>query len=338
MTRNSSPAAGSMTAVRRGLRRRIADGLTALVVIGALKLILHLPERLAWWLGDFAGSIEYRVAGTRRKRARRNLRRVLEWMAANGQGADAYRAAATHPKAFEAIVKSAFRNHGRYYVEMARAPKFTAQWVSERMVVETPDEVAAWMTERRALLLIGMHFGAIEMPGFFAVHRLGLIVAPMETVANERVQRYIFSTRATIGVRIVSLEAAGTELLAALRRNEPVGLIADRDITGAGIEVEMFGAKTKIPAGPVLLAAETGAPMYVSGVRRAGPGRYRGNLRQLQPPEGTSRRERSRAMARDEARLFERIIVDAPEQWLALFHPIWPDLEQPEMRQNGNKA
>ena len=104
--------------------------------------------------------------------------------------------------------------------------------------------------------------------------------------------------------------------------------MADRDLTGGGIEVELFGATTKIPAGPALLAAETGAPVYMSAVRRAGPGRYRGSLRQVPVPEGASRRERSRAMAREEARLFEHFIADAPEQWLALFHPIWPDLEQ----------
>jgi hypothetical protein len=40
-----------------------------------------------------------------------------------------------------------------------------------------------------------------------------------------------------------------------------------------------------------------------------------------------SRREKSRTMIRAEARLFERLISDAPEQWLALFHPIWPDIE-----------
>ena len=30
-------------------------------------------------------------------------------------------------------------------------------------------------------------------------------------------------------------------------------------------------------------------------------------------------------MAQEEAVLFERIIVEAPDQWLAVFHPIWPD-------------
>ena len=31
-------------------------------------------------------------------------------------------------------------------------------------------------------------------------------------------------------------------------------------------------------------------------------------------------------------------ILEAPEQWLALFHPIWPDLEQAQMRDNGKTA
>jgi lauroyl/myristoyl acyltransferase len=345
MTPTASPAPGRPPVPRRGLRRRLADNLTALLVIGALKLILHMPERPIWALADVGGAISYRLSPARRDRARRNLRRVLEWMAANRQGAESYRAAATDPRALEALVRSAFKHHASYIVEMARAPRFTSSWVEERIEVENPVEVDAWLTKGRALILIGLHLGAIEVPGIFAIHHVGRMVSPMETVANARVQRYIFSTRDTIGIRIVNLEEAGGELLAALRRNEAVGLVADRNLTGGGIEVELFGALTKIPAGPVLLAAETGAPTYMSAVRRVGPGRYRGRVRQLPAPEGANRRERSRAMAREEARLFEQFIIDAPEQWLALFHPIWPDLElreaklaQPEMREHGDKA
>jgi KDO2-lipid IV(A) lauroyltransferase len=345
MTRHASSATTRPPLRRRGLRRRLTDNVTALLVIGGLKLILHMPERPVWALADFGGSISYRFSTTRRDRARRNLRRVLEWMAANEQGVETYRAAATDPKALEALVRSAFRNHARYNVELARAPRFTAAWVNDRLDVENPEEVDAWLIPGRALILIGMHFGAIEVPGIFAIHHLRRIVSPMETIANARVQRYIFSTRDTIGIKIVTLEAAGAELLAALRRNEAVGLVADRDLTGGGIEVELFGARTKIPAGPVLLAAETGAPTYMSAVRRIGPGRYRGRVLQLPPPAGANRRERSRAMAREEARLFEQFIIDAPEQWLALFHPIWPDLElreakpgQAQPREDGDGA
>lgn len=335
MTGRASPVSGDHGLPKRGFRRRIADELTAFATIGALKLILHMPEKPLWRMADFAGGISYRVSAARRDRARRNLRRIVEWMASNNLGAESYRRAASDPKALEGIVRSAFRNHARYYVEMARAPKCNARWIEQRMTVETPVEAAALMAGRRAVILVGMHFGAIEMPGFYAVHHLGEIVAPMETVANARIQRYIFSTRATIGTRIVTVAAAGPELIGALRRNEPVGLVADRDITGSGIEVEMFGGKTRIPAGPPILAVESGAPVYVATVRRTGSGRYLGKVWPLATPEGASRRERSRAIAREEARAFEHMIIDAPEQWLALFHPIWPDLEQPTMK-NGS--
>lgn len=328
MTDLAAPGARTEPA-GRGLRRRVADEATAFLVIGALKLLLHMPERFVWALAAFGGGLSYRFSKARRDRARRNLRRVVEWMAANGVGAESYRAAASDPKALEAIVRAAFVNHVLYYVELARAPKFTPEWVSDHLFVETPDDVRAWLKPNRALIIVGLHLGAIEVPGIFAVQHVGKIVAPMETIANPRVQRYIFSTRDTVGVRIVTLAEAG-ELIASLHRNEAVGLVADRNLTRGGIEVELFGAPTKIPAGPALIGIETGAPMYVSAVRRVGRGRFSGRLVLLEASSEGGRRERSRAIAREEARLFEQFIIDAPEQWLSVFLPIWPDLEQPQ--------
>jgi hypothetical protein len=40
-------------------------------------------------------------------------------------------------------------------------------------------------------------------------------------------------------------------------------------------------------------------------------------------------------MMQEEARLFERVVVDAPDQWLACFHQIWPDLERPARNDSG---
>src|SRR5450759_2686992 len=130
MTGLASPASGIHAAPRRGLRRRIVEELVAFAAIGGLKLVLHLPEKPLWRLADLAGGIAYRVSTVRRDRARRNLRRIVEWMAANGQGAESYRRAASDPRALEEIVRSAFRNHARYYVEMARAPRCNTRWVS----------------------------------------------------------------------------------------------------------------------------------------------------------------------------------------------------------------
>jgi phosphatidylinositol dimannoside acyltransferase len=334
MSRQASPPA----AARPGLRRRVADRAVAGVVIGGMELIRRLPDAPLWWLGNAAGNIEYWAAKRRRDEARRNLRRVSQWMAAQGVGEERFRRAATDEKALEAVVRSSFRHHAHYYIELARAPRFDWNYLEKRLVIDTPENVDAALAERKALLLVGLHFGTIELPGFLALHKIGQVVAPMESLRNERIQAYMKRTRGVIGVRILTIEEAGPELLAVLRRNEPIGIIADRDLTGSGVEVELFGARTKIPAGPPLLATETGAPAYVAGVRRVGPGRYRGVLWPVPTPAGVSRRERSRSMAREEAVLFERVISDAPDQWLAVFHPIWPDLERARKTDTGDVA
>ena len=332
-----SRPAGVADHTRRGPFGRLRDWATAGIVIAGGTLICKLPDRLVWHLADLAGSIAYTVSRERRDQARRNLRRVVVWMAAHEVGDERYRRAAADSTALESLVRSAFHNLAHYYMEVLRTPRFTAAYVNERIALDAAAkvEVDEAMKTRRALIQVGMHFGSIEMPGLFAMSRVGAITTAMETLRNQRIQRYLYRIRVSYGLRIVGLEQAGAELIAALRRNEPIGLVADRDITGGGVEVQMFGATTKIPAGPVLLASETGAPLYVSGVQRIGPGRYRGRLWQVPVPQSGSRRERRRAMMQEEARLFERVVVDAPDQWLACFHQIWPDLERPARNESG---
>jgi lauroyl/myristoyl acyltransferase len=128
-----------------------------------------------------------------------------------------------------------------------------------------------------------------------------------------------------VGLRIVGLREARRELTAALRRGEPVGAIGDRDLTGGGIPVPFFGAPASLPIGPALLAMETGAPLYVVAVRRAGPGRYRGGLRRVEIPAAGNRRERLTAVLEATASAFEDAIAEAPEQWWSVFFEIWPD-------------
>ena len=82
-----------------------------------------------------------------------------------------------------------------------------------------------------------------------------------------------------------------------------------------------------LPMGPAMLAVETGVPVYGMTVRRVGHGRYRGRLVPIEvPPDGT-RRERVTTTMTRLAAAFEDLIADAPEQWWAIFFPIWPDLE-----------
>jgi lauroyl/myristoyl acyltransferase len=87
-----------------------------------------------------------------------------------------------------------------------------------------------------------------------------------------------------------------------------------------------------------MLAVESGAPLFVVGVRRTGVGRYRGRLDPVAVPAEGSRRDRVTAAMAGLAVAFERVVAAAPEQWWAVFFPIWPDLEADRRRTPAPEA
>jgi lauroyl/myristoyl acyltransferase len=297
------------------------------VLIAASWLACHLPEGPLTRLADLAGEAWYRLAPSRAAQARRNLTRVCHALAAAGQGSPAARAAAHNPRALERLVRAAFRHQARYYLEVARTPALRADDLERRLTIETPATVAQAFAGDRAVIFVGLHFGAIELPALFLAARVGGAVAPMETVGDPALQDWFVRTRGAAGVRIVGLREARRELLAALSDGTSVGLVGDRDLTGGGLPVTLFGAPATLPLGPAMLAVESGAPLFVAGVRRVGRGRYVGRLDPVAVPAEGSRRERVTAAMAGLASAFERVVASAPEQWWAVFFPIWPDLE-----------
>ncbi len=312
----AAPAAGSW-------RGRLAARL-----LGAGSwLACHLPERLAVGLANVAGDLWYRTAADKRRLARANLGRVVEWMAANSAGDPKAWPAAGDPAALDRLLHSAFRHYARNYLETMRAPIMGGAYVRERTSIENPGDVEAAFAVDGPMIFVGLHFGALELPGFYLVERAGRpVTAPMEAVAEPAIQAWFVRTRGVVGVRLVGIREARRELSAALERGEIAGLIADRDITGGGVELPFFGMPAPIPAGPGLLAVQSGVPVFVAGVWRTGPGRYRGRLERIEAAGGGSRREHVTAFLEAEVAAFERVIVRAPEQWWAIFFPIWPDL------------
>ena len=289
-------------------------------------LACHLPERPLIALADLAGDAWYRATPDRAAQARRNLARVVTWLAADDRGTPLARAAARDPRALERLVRLAYRHAARYYLEVMRTPAIAGAELPRRIAIETPETVEDAFTPGRPAIFVGLHFGAIELPALYLASRVGEAVGPMETLDDPELQAWFVRSRGSVGLRIVGLREARRELTAALRAGTYVGLVGDRDLTGGGTLTELFGAPARLPLGPALLAIETGAPAYVAAVRRATPGRYIGRLETVDVAMDGSRRERTTATTASIARAFERVIADAPEQWWAVFFPIWPDL------------
>jgi lauroyl/myristoyl acyltransferase len=308
--------------------RTIGSRVRARAVVAASWLACRLPERPLLAVADLAGDLTYRLAPERRRRARRNLARIAGWLAEHDMGSPEARAAGRDRRALTRLVRDAFRNAARYYVLLARTPIVDAAYLERRLVIADRAAVEALLTSPGGKLFVSLHLGWFELPALIAVALTGRpAIVPSETLADADLQAYMVSTRERVGVRLIGLVEARRLLAQAIRDGESVGLLGDRDITGGGIETELFGAPAPLPAGPALLALETGVTPNVFGVWRDAAGLYHGSMEQIPLPAEGTRRERVNAFLAAEARAFERYIAEAPAQWLAVFHPIWPDLE-----------
>jgi phosphatidylinositol dimannoside acyltransferase len=308
----------------RSLRRRVrARGLAAVSWAAC-----RLPEPPLLALADLGGRAWYRLAPDRRRRARRNLARVTRWLDEHDMGTPAARAAAHDARALNGLVRDAFRNAARYYVQLARTAVVDRAYLDRWLVIETPDVMDAALGDSNGSLFVGLHMSWYELPALVAAIRNGRrAVVPSETIADPELQAYLVASRRRLGLDLIDLASAKRQLKAALLRGETVGLLGDRDITGGGIDVAFFGSPAPLAAGPALLAMDTGITPHVFGVWRDSWGAYHASAERVPLPAEGTRRERVTAYLEAEARAFERFVAAAPEQWLAVFHPIWPDLE-----------
>jgi KDO2-lipid IV(A) lauroyltransferase len=308
----------------------------------ALRLILlllavaqRLPDRPIYRLAFVVGAGLSLLMPARRELARRNLDRVCRWLVAQDMATPRVHAAARDGRALDRLVRATFGHWVVSYVEAALAPRYSAADLRTR--VRAADET----TSREALMArppgevgiihMAMHFGAVDLSAVYGARLSPLpITGPMELVTAPLARAYFEHVREALGVTIVPIGDAASALTAALRRGEAVGVVADRNIVGSGLPVQLFGAPARLPVGPAVLSVQTGAPLYLEAVERTAPGEWLGHTVSLRPAPGSSRREATRSILEQEARAFERIVARAPEQWTTLLFPIWDDEQQEE--------
>ncbi|HEX2222436.1 MAG TPA: hypothetical protein VHK06_07905 [Candidatus Limnocylindria bacterium] len=290
-----------------------------LALLAADLVARSVPAPVAYALADLGGRLWYRASPARRRVVEENLRRVC---AATGRP--------ERGRAFRSLVRRAFVEHARYYLELLRAPHYPMAGIERHVVAEDWDR---WVAVFRGGAVVALpHLGNFEPYGTFVVKHGIRAVAPVEEIRPRALFDFLRARRASGRVELVPLSRARGPLLAALRRGEVAALVADRDLTGDGIAVTLFGHPVTLPAGPASLALITGRPLIGARCLRVGPDRFSGRAWLVDVPRTGERRRDIEALTRALARGFEEAIAEAPEQWWGAFQPFWPDLRSAERR------
>ena len=302
-------------------------------LLAALWVARRLPDKPIYRVAYAVGAGLSLAMPARRRQVRRNLQRVCAWLVANDMAIPRVAAAARDPRALERMVRATFGHWVVTYAEAALGPRYSGRELKRRFVPSDPAASDEAMSARPpgqvGLIHMAMHFGSVDLSALYG-SRVGAlpVTGPMESVESPFARAYFEHVRQELGVTIVPLGGAATSLVAALERGEAVGVVADRNIVGSGVKVDLFGAPVRLPVGPAVLSVQTGAPIYLQAIERTGPGEWLGHTVPIRPRTGSTRREATRSIIEQEARAFERIIARAPEQWTTLFFSIWNDEDE----------
>lgn len=271
----------------------------------------RLPGGLATAVTRALGAGAATTMRERREIVERNLRRVY--------GPD-YRGLALRRS-----VQRTFDSYARYWVESFRLPGMTAAELDDGMSFEGFEHIDAALERGIGPILALPHLGGWEWAAFWLARvQRKKVSAVVEMLEPEELFDWFAHFRRSLGISVIPLgPGAGTAVVKALKAPEIVCLLSDRDIEGNGVEVEFFGERTTLPAGPATLALRTGAPLLPVAVYYRGPVHH-GMIRAPIPAERRGRlRDDVTRITQMLAFELEDLIRAEPEQW-HLMQPNWP--------------
>ena len=228
--------------------------------------------------------------------------------------------------ALRRAVNATFESYAAYWLEAFRLPTLTPAELDAGMSYEGFEHLERSLHRGKGTILVLPHLGGWEWTGFWFTRVVGVpITAVVERLDPPELFEWFTEFRTALGMHIVPLGPdAGRQVLAALKRNDLVCLLSDRDIDGSGIEVEFFGERTTLPAGPATLALRSGADLVPGAMYQRPHGNHLGYIR---PPMQIERRGKLRddvaRITQDIAHELEDLIRREPTQW-HLMSPNWP--------------
>ncbi|MCF3135524.1 phosphatidylinositol mannoside acyltransferase [Streptomyces olivochromogenes] len=294
----------------------IADRLTDSLYGLGWSTVKKLPEPVATGLGRTIADLAWKRRGKGVLRLESNYARVVP---------DA------SPERLAELSRAGMRSYLRYWMESFRLPAWSPERVRTGFDVQDAHYLTDGLASDRGVILALPHLANWDLAGAWVTTKLE---TPFTTVAErlkpETLYDRFVAYREGLGMEVLphSGGSAFGTLARRLRDGGLVCLVADRDLSASGVEVKFFGETARMPAGPSLLAQQTGALLLPVTLWYDDSPVMRGRIHPpVEVPETGTRAEKTSVMTQALADAFATGIADHPEDWHMLQRLWLADLE-----------
>jgi len=283
----------------------------------AWKVICRVPESWARWGFDTATSIAWRRQGPGVQMLENNLLRVL--------GPE------VTGKELRRTSRAGMRSYGRYWMEVFRLPTITPEQIQQKMLINSDaEEALADASAGQGVIFALPHMGNWEVAGAYVVGRGIRFTTVAERLKPESVFDMFVAFRESLGMEVLPLTGGPNifgVLAQRLRAGHMVCLLCDRDLTESGVEVDFFGEKARMAAGPAALAIQTKASLRAVTLWFTEDGWVAHVSPDIPVPAEGTRKEKAAAMTQQLASSFEQGIAEHPQDWHMLQRVFTSDLD-----------
>ena len=307
-------------------------------------LVCRLPESVARALFNFGADTAWRRQGGGVRVLEGNLLRIFRTDPAYSPGVQPDGTYVDEGKELRTLSREVMRSYARYYLETFRMQVIGVERIADGMHVNTDqaDLTLEYMKNGRGVIFALPHMGDFEQAGLWINHYgAGSFTTVAERLEPEAVFQKWLDFRQGLGMEVLPTTGGPHPfgvMAQRLRAGKLVCLVADRDLSDTGVEVDFFGEKALLPAGPASLAIQTGAALMPVSCWFEGGDEWGAHIYDEIPvPADGTRKEKAAAMTQAMAAVFEDAIREHPEDWHMLQKVFVADLDPERLARSRNR-
>lgn len=271
------------------------------------KIIGALPEKTAYVIFSKLAASMYRKNGKSVRRLRTNYSIVKSDLSA---------------EELEKLVIEGLESYMRYWCDTFRIHRWSASRIASTVTTTRDELLRNPMHEGRGVVIALPHSGNWDHAGAYFCNEGFPLVTVAEVLKPEKLFKKFLTYREEMGFEVLGLDSrAFLTLVKRAREKRLIALVADRDLSASGIEVDFFGHKAKMPAGPAVLAIKEGLPLVAAHVSYTVSGIHI-DFQSIEISSLEDENERIAQTVQSLATAFESGIAERPEDWHML-QRIW---------------